>query len=93
LTVFDPFVSPSSDFFGRTALTDSMLQDSEMASEVINRGVENAGYVTAAKRAAKYAEKAAKRGIPSPPSTGSQIAGSIAAGGASAVVGFGLSLI
>lgn len=74
--MFDPFDSPSSDFFGRTAFTDSLLRDSEMASEMVNRGVQNAGYIEAAKRADKYAREAQKRAARlSRPSTGSQIGG------------------
>ena len=88
--MFNPFESPSADFFGRTPFADANLAENELAAEFINRSVENAGYIAAAKRADKYRRRAAAAGQLS---TGSSIVGQIGGAVAGAAVSAGIALI
>jgi hypothetical protein len=51
---FDPFNSPSRDFFGESRFTDHAGQTSAMAADVANSVVNNKNYVLAAQRASQY---------------------------------------
>jgi hypothetical protein len=90
---FDPFSSPSRDFFGQSRFTDSTNQESSIAAGLAGDAVANKSYVLAAKRTSEYQkqmmEYQAKLAAGAQPSTGSQIGGAVAG----AAVSAGIALI
>jgi hypothetical protein len=90
---FDPFNSPSRDFFGQSRFTDSVTQESSAMSGLAGDAIANKNYVLAAKRTSGYQKQMmdyqAKLAAAGRPSTGSQIGGAVAG----AAVSAGIALI
>lgn len=90
---FDPFASPSRDFFGQSRFTDSANQESSIMAGLAGDAAANKNYLLAAKRTSEYQKKMMKYqadlAMAGQPSAGSQIGGAVAG----AAVSAGIALI
>jgi hypothetical protein len=84
--MFNPFDSPSGEIFQQRRFTDAINDQRSAETDVMGSAIQQGGYVSAAKRARKYAKKQRQKAAASAasgPSTGAQIAmglGSVAVG-------------